>query len=94
MKASFECSHQAYVPYLTDSPLSSTRTILSKVFYSTQMMRQLLESDDMVIPDEDAVLEFLCSWLAKDKEARAKYANEFKQLIRYPYLSVSSKKSR
>lgn len=54
------------------------------------LLRALLESDELSVPDEDFVFNFFKAWFNRDREARVEYVNEFKELIRFPFLKVAT----
>ncbi|CEO99082.1 unnamed protein product (mitochondrion) [Plasmodiophora brassicae] len=65
---------------------SSTRGFL---LLSTDCMRQLLHSNDLVVCSEEVVFRALSTWLAADLASRGKQAADLLQLVRFPMMRSS-----
>lgn len=71
----------------TVTPLMSDALFLDHV--DAKLMRALLESDDLVVPDEEAVADFLTAWYQRSPE-RGQCIGELKRHIRVAFLSHST----
>ncbi|XP_022660413.1 uncharacterized protein LOC111250055 [Varroa destructor] len=69
-------------------PLVSIDQFLFEV--EPNLMRALLESDDLVVPHEDSVYEFFVAWLHRKPQDRKGYVDALKELIRFPFLKVTT----